>query len=468
MKKRKKKSNFQIEASSFRDPSGYLFYEKGTLYRQVNKVYKSDYLLLKSSGLYDQLTREKLLVRHDEVNCRGSLETNAFKVIKPELIDFISYPYEWSFSELKDAALTTLRINQIALEHGMSLKDSSVYNIQFLRGKPIMIDTFSFEKYQENKPWVAYRQFCQHFLAPLALMAFTDIRLKNLLRVYIDGIPLDLAAKLLPKITYINLGIFTHIKLHARFQQKYAGNTQTSKTIGKNMNRAGMLGLIDNLMSIIENMTWKYASDDSEWGDYYNKTNYTNKAFDHKKNVISSWIKKIQPKNVWDLGANDGTFSRIASNMNISTVAFDIDQIAVEKNYLKTKKNKEQMILPLVIDLANPSPAIGWAHQERKSLIDRGPVDVVFALAFIHHLCISNNVPFANLVTFFASITKHLVIEFIPKSDSQLQKLLATRVDIYSQYSLDNFIEAFSKHFSLIQKIKISESDRVLLLFTKK
>lgn len=468
MKKRKKKGSLQLEASSFRDPSGYLFYEKGTLYRQVNKAYKSNYLLLKSSGLYDHLTRENLLVRHDEVKRRSSRATNAFKVIKPELIDFVSYPYEWSFSELKDAALITLRINQIALEHGMSLKDASVYNIQFLRGKPIMIDTLSFEKYQENRPWVAYRQFCQHFLAPLALMAYTDIRLKNLLRVYIDGIPLDLAAKLLPKITYTNLGIFTHIKLHARFQQKYAGNTQRSQTIDKSMNRTAMLGLIDNLMSTIGKLTWKYVSGDSEWGDYYNKTNYTNKAFDHKKKVISGWIKKIRPKSIWDLGANDGAFSRIASNMDIPTVAFDIDQIAVEKNYLKTKKNKEQMMLPLVIDLTNPSPSIGWAHQERKSLVDRGPVDMVLVLALVHHLCISNNVPFTNLATFFVSITKHLVIEFIPKSDSQLQKLLATRADTYSQYSLNNFVEAFSKHFSLIKKIKVSESDRVLLLYTKK
>ncbi|MCK4632380.1 MAG: SAM-dependent methyltransferase, partial [candidate division Zixibacteria bacterium] len=182
-----------INPGSFRDPSGFIFTREGTVYRQVNKSYQNDFDLLISSGLYQKLIDKKLLVSHDEVEIDSGQSELAYKIIRPEQVPFVSYPYEWSFSQLKDAALTTLRMQKIALKHGMSLKDASAYNIQFIGNRPVMIDTLSFETYREGSPWVAYKQFCQHFLAPLALMSRTDVRLSQLLRVYIDGIPLDLA-----------------------------------------------------------------------------------------------------------------------------------------------------------------------------------------------------------------------------------------------------------------------------------
>ena len=183
-------------AASFRDPSGFLFTRAGTLYRQVNQYYQADYDLLMKSGLYAALVKAGLLVRHSEATVEPREPALAYKVIQPERVQFISYPYEWSFSQYKDAALATLAIQKRALESGMSLKDSSAYNIQFHRGKPVLIDTLSFEIFREGEPWVAYRQFCQHFLAPLALMALKDIRLSQLMRIYIDGVPLDLASQL--------------------------------------------------------------------------------------------------------------------------------------------------------------------------------------------------------------------------------------------------------------------------------
>ena len=208
--------------ASFRDPSGFLFTRDGVLYRQVNQVYAEDYRKLMDSGLYAKLVKAGLLIPHTEVDIEPANKKLAFKVLCPEYVPFISYPYEWSFGQLKDAALATLSIQKRALKAGMVLKDASAYNIQFQRGKPTLIDTLSFEIYQEGEPWVAYRQFCQHFLAPLALMAYQDVRLSQLLRVYIDGIPLDLASELLPARTRWNLGLATHIHLHARAQKRYA------------------------------------------------------------------------------------------------------------------------------------------------------------------------------------------------------------------------------------------------------
>src|SRR5574338_267074 len=188
-------------SSSFRDPSGYVYKDaSGNVMRYVSKEYADDYNFLMQSGLYNELVDAGLLIPHKEVTPKA-IDANRHKLLQPEQIPFMSYPYEWSFSQLKDAALATIKTQQAALKHGMVLKDASAYNIQFYKGKPVLIDTLSFERYKTDEPWIAYRQFCQHFLAPLALAAYVDIRLLKLLRDYIDGVPLDLASELLPART---------------------------------------------------------------------------------------------------------------------------------------------------------------------------------------------------------------------------------------------------------------------------
>ena len=211
------------ERGSFRDPSGFMFQREGVWYRQVNPSYQADYDRLMASGLYQELVAGGLLIPHQEVALELASTDGAYKVLQPEALQFISNPYEWSFGQLKAAALATLAAQKIAFEHGMTLKDASAYNIQFVDDRAVLIDTLSFEQYREGSVWTAYRQFCQHFLAPLALMAYTDIRLSQLLRVYIDGVPLDLAAKLLPLGSRLRLSLLMHIHLHARSQEKHAG-----------------------------------------------------------------------------------------------------------------------------------------------------------------------------------------------------------------------------------------------------
>jgi ribosomal protein L11 methylase PrmA len=450
--------------ASFRDPSGFLFSRDGQLYRQVNRIYQTDYDAFISSGLYQKLVKAGLLIPHTEVDVAPVEAASAYKIIQPERIPFISYPYEWSFSQLKDAALATLSIQKKALKAGMSLKDASAYNIQFHHGHPLLIDTLSFEVYQEGEPWTAYRQFCQHFLAPLALMSTVEIRMSQLLRIYIDGIPLDLASRLLPIGTRFNFGLLTHIHLHAAAQKKYAGQSARGNSAIK-MARQSLLGLIESLQATIMKMRWQPAG--TSWGDYYDRTNYTEAAFANKKDVIAGWIKRIKPSNVWDLGANTGLFSRLASQSEINTVSMDLDPAAVEQNYLQLKAGKEQHLLPLVIDLTNPSPALGWNHQERESLRSRGPAEMVFALALIHHLAISNNVPLDDLASYFADVGYWLVIEFISKPDSQVKILLNNRKDIFSDYSLDGFETAFSRHFRIIERAQVQESERYLYLMER-
>ncbi|OGV89347.1 hypothetical protein A2Z41_00690, partial [Microgenomates group bacterium RBG_19FT_COMBO_39_10] len=425
------------EPSSFRDPSGQVFYQNGKIYRQVNNSYKDDYDLLVKSGLYQRLVKEKLLISHQEINPKQFASRETYKVIKPQLIPFISYPYEWCFSQSKDAALVTLKVQKIAFESGMSLKDASVYNLQFLEGQPVLIDTLSFEKYEEGKPWVAYRQFCQHFLATLALMSLTDVHLNQLLKVYIDGLPLDLVVKLLPKKTWFNLSLLAHLHLHAKSQKHLAGKQISLRQRRMRTGNQAFTSLINNLETTIKKLEWPETK--TEWQDYYSATNYSRTAFAHKKQLVKKYLNQVRPHSVWDLGANTGEFSRLALKKRVQVMAFDFDPSTVEKNYLQVKKKKEKNLFPLLFDLINPSPSLGWANEERKSLKARGPAEMILALALVHHLAITNNLPLAKIAQFFHQIGQSLIIEFVPKTDSQVQRLLLNRKDIFSDYNQANF-----------------------------
>lgn len=456
--------NSENVPGSFRDPSGFLFWRDGALYRQINFRYKDHYDFFMQSGLYAALVKADWLIPHEEVQLEGQISENAYKIIQPEVIPFISYPYEWSFSQLKQAALRTLAIQKRAIAYGLSLKDCSAYNIQFRQGKPVLIDTLSFERYQEGRPWVAYRQFCQHFLAPLALMRYTDIRLNQLFRVYIDGVPLDLASTLLPFRTRLKFSLLMHLHLHAKSQQRFAG--KTVKVRENSVSRQALLGIIDNLETAIRSLTWQPKG--TEWAEYYEDTNYSVEALQHKKQLVAEFLDKVRPQNVWDFGANVGMFSRIASEKGIPTIAFDIDPGAVEKLYLDCLRQREIRILPLLLDLTNPSPGIGWQHQERMSLLERGPADMGLALALIHHLAISNNVPFHDIADFFRKICHTLIIEFVPKHDSQVQRLLVTREDIFAEYTQQAFERVFTTYFTIQETVPMRASERTLYLMQRR
>ena len=454
----------QALSASFRDPSGFMYRREGVLYRQVNLPYQAHYDKLMQSGLYERLTKARMLVPHEEVTLEPELPELHYRTLRPQPIPVISYPYEWSFSQLKDAALLTLEIQKKAVETGMTLKDASAYNIQFIGCRPVLIDTLSFEIYTEGEPWVAYRQFCQHFLAPLALMALRDVRLNGLLRNYIDGIPLDLASELLPWQTRMNFGLGLHIHTHAKAQKRYAGQgIRPSEVSNRKVTRMAFLGMIDSLETSVRKLEWK--PEGTEWADYYDITNYSQDAFQQKKDLVRSFLEQVQPAVVWDLGANTGEFSQIAVELGAYTAAMDVDPSAVEKGYQAGKSAKNARLLPLLMDLTSPSPALGWNNRERMALAERGPADAVLALALIHHLAISNNVPLPSVAAFMADLGRNLIIEFVPKEDSQVQKLLASRVDIFDHYTQPDFEAAFEQYFTMRASQPIPGTKRTLYLY---
>jgi ribosomal protein L11 methylase PrmA len=252
--------------------------------------------------------------------------------------------------------------------------------------------------------------------------------------------------------------------VQSRYADRQAEVATKKQTRG--MSKTSLLGLIDNLKNTVQSLTWK--PEGTDWGEYYTFTNYSDAAFEEKKRIIDDWVNRIRPQTVWDMGANTGVFTRLASDKGVSSVSFDIDPAAVEKNYLHTKASKEKNILPLVMDLTNPSPSLGWNHEERDSLTNRAPVDMVFALAIIHHLAISNNVPLPQVAEFLHGLGKWLVIEFVPKSDSQVQKLLSSRLDIFDQYNFEGFEHSFSANFEIREKVLVEGTERLLYLLEGK
>lgn len=458
-------SRAEAHAASFRDPSGFIFESGGVLYRQVNAPYAEDYRALIDSGLLEELWDVRALIPHIEAPLERRLTAEAIAVLEPKRVPTLSYPYEWCFGQLKDAALLTLDVQKRALARGMSLKDGTAYNILFLAGRPILIDTLSFERYPEGKPWIAYRQFCSHFLAPLALMAYVDVRLQALLRSYLDGIPLDLASELLPGKTKLHPGLGMHIHMHAKAQSGGASGSVAKKA---HVSKTGLLGLIDSLEGTIRKLEW--TPDKTTWANYYQETNYSDGAFREKQAIVSELLDGIGSGGgtCWDLGANTGEFSRLAVERGFDTVAFDFDPAAVEKAYRFVRQANEPRLLPLLQDITNPSPGLGWASREREGLLERGPVDVVLALALVHHLAIGNNVPLDRVADLFAKLGRWVIVEWVGKQDSQVVRMLSSREDVFSDYRVGVFESAFGERFEQIAKRPLDKMDRTLYLFRRR
>lgn len=446
-----------IKSTLFKDQSGFIFKNNDELYTQINQCHREDFDFLMSSNLYRSLVSRELLIPHKEADLIVDM-LECYKIIKPKPLPLISYPYEWSFSQLKDAALLTLFIQKTALNYGMSLKEASAFNIQFLNNKPIFTDILSFEKYRKYSSWAAYRQFCENFLAPLALMAYKDIRLNELLKSHLEGIPLDLASSILKSPAKFNFSVQTHIHMQAKSQKHYENKT--------NISLLGLKALISSLEFAINSI--KLPESDTLWASYQSNSNYSDAFFKVKHDIIREYIKLLKPDSVLDLNSNVGEYSRIASERGIFTIAADADPLAVEHNYLIAKKNKERNTLPILLDLVSPSPAIGWANKQCEAFSKRVYADTVMAMGFIHQLSITHNLPFENTADFFAQRGKSLIIEFIPKADPKVQKLLVGKKDSFNNYNCESFEQAYCKYFDIKAARGIPNCKSTIYLMTIK
>jgi hypothetical protein len=455
------------DGASFRDPSAFVFWRDGQPYRQIQRVFAAEWDAFEASSLKQRLLDQRRLIAYEPVGLDFATTRDAHAVIRPERLEFISYPYEWTFGELREAALLTLDIQLEAMATGWTLKDASAYNIQFQAARPIHVDSSSFEPLEDGAPWVAYRQFCDHFLAPLALAARRDVRLFDLLRLGPDGIPLDLASRLLPRRTWLDFGLLSHVHLHARSQVRHAANEDDGRAARQaRLTRARLEGLIRNLRSTVEGLDWNPGG--TEWADYAEHTSYGERAAADKDRIVDAFVREIPGPRVWDLGANTGRFSRIAADAGKRVVALDIDPAAAERHFRTLREAGRTDVLPLVADIANPSPALGWAGHERRSLLERADADGILALALVHHLALTRNVPLPMVLALFADLAPWAIVEFVPKEDPMVRRLLATRRDVFADYDLDGFRAAASTRFEILREVPIEDSLRVLFLLRRR
>lgn len=449
--------------SSYRDPAGYVFRQDEIIYRLITEEGKAAYDGLMNSGLYTALIQKNILLPHTEMPADFNGPAG-YKIILPEQLPFISYAWEWSFDQLKDAALLTLEAGRIALDHGMMLKDATPYNIQWHNGALRFIDTLSFEPYTEGKPWIAYRQFCESFLSPLLLMHYRKQSLHSLQLAWPDGIPLRTTRALLPWKSRFSMLTWMHIHLHAKYAAKPASATENKAQVSL----AKTKQLLSSLDMLIRSL--HLPDTGTTWGDYYTEAATRNDYLVQKEKIIQDWTHTLTGiTQAVDFGANNGSFSLPLAEKGIFTIAADGDPVAVNKLYKKISAGNIRNLTPVILDFTNPSPAMGLGNEERASFLDRiGDQNLGLCLAFIHHLCIGKNIPLQRVAEILARSCKQLIIEFVPKEDEKVQALLQLKTDIYPGYTSEQFELTFREYFYITETMKIPGAVRTLYLMHRK
>ena len=455
-------------SGSYRDPEGFVFFQNNRVFRALTKDGLASYHDFRQSPLYQLLEEENWVTRTWETDSASVGGISAkfpeiIGIIEQSRIPFISYPYEWSFDMLKDAALHTLDLLLHSSRHGFTLKDATAYNIQFPGCRPIFIDILSMAKYVPGNPWLGYTQFCQQFLFPLAVTAYKGIHFQPFLRSYVEGIPLDVMKSLLGSWGWRKPGMLKHVFLQSFFQTGFQADSPELKSSFQSLKFSldHVNALVRAMKKVVSQL--HQSSSQRHWVDYSENRSYTSPEVEAKQRFVDKHLENIRPNSVWDLGCNTGEFSLIARKYADLVIAADADPESVNHLYRHCRENGISEILPLVLDVTNPSPGLGWNNLARQGFLDRGKPTMVLMLALLHHLCFTHNVPFAYVFDLLLVVeAKYVVIEFVPKSDPMVKKLLANREDVYPWYNLSAFETEAFKHFSLMDRQELPTGKRVL------
>jgi hypothetical protein len=457
----------RAEPGSYRDREGRVFYRDDKVYRTLSAAALANWRALEGTDFFARAMAEGRVVRTRGVELPADAPPAGAQpwaaALEHERVPFVSYPYEWSFGMLRDAALLQLRLLREALEEGFVLKDSSAYNLQWVGARPVFIDVPSFERLAAGEPWVGYLQFCQLFLYPLLLTAHRDVPFQPLLRGALDGVTPETAAGLLCGTDRLRRGVFTHVYLQAKLQAMTAG---AAKSVKRELAESGfhrelILANVRKLERLVESLAWRRTS--STWVAYRESHGYSEEDHQAKRRFVAAAAAAAPRRLAWDLGANTGDFSRVCREHADYVVALDADALAIERLYQELKREGERAILPLVGNLVDPSPGLGWRGTERKTLAERGRPDLVLALALLHHLVISANVPLDEVVDWLASVGGDLVIEFVSKQDPMVARLLLNKEDRYADYDLARLEAALARRYAIENRLELGSGTRTLI-----
>ncbi|MBI2069049.1 MAG: class I SAM-dependent methyltransferase [Elusimicrobia bacterium] len=456
----------RVDPASFRDGANRVMVGNGEVWRCLSEEGLRNWRCLASKDFYRRFLSLGNLVETREIDaapgvCR--LPPGHWPgLLRHRPVRFLSYPYEWTFGMLKDAALLHLELLQAALAEGMILKDASAFNIQWEGSRPVFIDIGSFRPYADGEPWTGYRQFCRLFLYPLMLQAYKNIAFQTLLKGSPEGIKPRDCRNMMSLRDTLRPGVLTHVRLHAAMEDRYESQDSDVKDElrSSGFNKSLILKNIDGLRAIIGAMKW--TPEHSSWSGYYQHNSYVEQDERMKKAFVAEAVDSRSCKLVWDLGCNRGVFSRLAAVKADYVVAMDGDAAVIEHCYGELKNNGDRSIVPLVMDFANVSSGGGWRGLEFKALEARGRPDLVLCLALIHHLAISANIPLAQIVDWLADVSGALIIEFIDEADPMARRLLRNKDGGLADYSRGYFEKLLNEAFDVQKRQELTCRTRVL------
>jgi hypothetical protein len=462
-------AKLNYEPGSYRDRDGRVFYDPaGGICRSLSTRALAEWEIVSKTKFFRQAIEDGRIVATHRLNeIPPSLqESDAWAgALTHQRVPFVTYPFEWSFSMLQDAALLHLDLLQSALDEDITLKDGTAYNVQWFGTQPAFIDVVSFERLVAGKPWAGYRQFCQTFLYPLLLQAYKNVPFHPWLRGRLDGITPQECWSLMSIRDLFRGGVTSHVWLHAWLQSRRsidagdASKALKSAGFGKELIRANVAGL----KKLIRRLRW--SPRESSWSEYADANSYSTADRVRKEEFVRQAVNCRHRTLVWDLGCNTGNFSRIAAENSDVVIAMDSDHLAIDRLYQSLKSHPDncaRTILPLVNNVADPSGGLGWRGTERRAIVDRGRPELTLCLALVHHLVIGNGIPLEELLTWLAGLGTGLVIEFVTKEDAMVRRLLRGRHDNYSDYEQTYFERLLNELFHVVNTAKLDSGTRVL------
>jgi hypothetical protein len=468
-----RQSELTADPGSFRDRSNRVFRAGDRILRGVSADALRNWEALLACGLAGELQASGQIVKTEIAPPPGGAGAEHWAgFLSHELIPFVSYPYEWSFEMLKDAALLHLDILEQAIPRGWTLKDASGYNVQWKNAKPVFIDIPSFEPYRKGESWQGYRQFCMMFLFPLMLKAYKEIDFASFLRSNLDGIDPLVASRLLSD-RRSRKGVFSHVYLHAQMQARAAKRelaeakrlTETAKgelekATSMRHSLAMVLGTIDDLKRTVRKLSLR--DEQTTWGNYDTDHSYSDASFEAKKAFVARHAGAKHRRMVWDMGCNTGSFSRVCEPHADVVISMDGDAKAVDRLYRYEKTRQVSKLLPLIIDLGNVSPNQGWRGAERKALDKRGYPELVLCLALIHHIVITANIPMDEFIGWLHDLGGDVVIEFVSAEDDMSRMLLRNKINQYQDYTKENFERLASQGFVIEDSLDLKGGHRTI------
>lgn len=455
---------------SFRDPSGHVFTDAdGHVYRTIHQNAKENFDAVSATGVFDALMKDGWLVSHSpcDMSQFEGVGDGVACVLHHEAVPFVSFPYEWSFGQLRAAALLHLDVHLCALDHGCTLSDATAYNIQFIGGRPVFIDTLSFIPYREGMLWAGQRQFVEQFVTPLLLWAYRGVAPHAWYRGTLTGIPGAELNRLLPWWRKCSLAYFSHVFLQQWFESRQSGGAAGGEAVkARPLPKEALRFMLRQLRRWVERLPAPRAR--GHWRHYVASRSYSAAALDVKGEFVRRAVESARPAQLWDIGCNTGEYSALALEAGAGcVVGFESDTSALELAAARAKDGALPF-LPLYMDICSPSPASGWAQQERPGLLERRKADFVLALAVLHHMVIGSNVPLPRAVGFLLSLAGEGIVEWVPKSDVMVRRMLANREDIFADYTREAFLSCLGEQAEIVAEQELSEGGRLLVHYRRK